>query len=47
MDVAIDQDPQGQAFAALQRILHMTGITDRPPSTPRGELRIYTRFVLP
>jgi len=47
MDVAIDQDPQGQAFAALQRILHMTGITDRPPSTPRGELRVYTRFVLP
>lgn len=47
MDVAIDQDPAGQAVAALQSLLHMVGVTDRPPARLRGELRIYTKSVLP
>ena len=47
MDVAIDQDPAGQAIAALQTLLHRVGVTERPPSTLRGELRIYTRYSLP
>jgi LacI family transcriptional regulator len=47
MDVAIDQDPAGQAIAALQTLLFAVGVTDRPPSAARGELRVYTRHVLP
>ncbi|MFO1071633.1 MAG: LacI family DNA-binding transcriptional regulator [Geminicoccaceae bacterium] len=47
MDVAIDQDPAGQAIAALQTLLHAVGVTDRAPSRPRAELRIHTRFSLP
>ena len=47
MDVAIDQDPAGQAIAALQTLLHAVGITDHAPSVPRGELRLHTRCSLP
>lgn len=47
MDVAIDQDPAGQAIAALQTLLHAVGVTQQPPSAPHGELRVYTRHVLP
>ena len=45
MDVAIDQDPAGQALAALQTLLQAVGVTDRPPWAARGELRVYTRYV--
>lgn len=47
MDVAIDQDPSGQAVAALQTLLHQAAVTDLPPAMRRGELRIYTRHSLP
>jgi LacI family transcriptional regulator len=47
MDAALDQDPAGQAIAALQTLLHAVGVTDQPPSSSRGELRVYTRHVLP
>lgn len=47
MDVAIDQDPAGQAIAALQSVLHLTGVTTLPPTALRGEIRIHTKFLLP
>ena len=41
MDVAIDQDPDGQVISALQHILHACGVLEGAP--PRGpvEFRIF------
>ena len=41
MDVAIDQDPDGQVISALQHILHACGVLEAAP--PRGpvEFRIF------
>ena len=41
MDVAIDQDPDGQVISALQHVLHACGVVeDAPPAGP-VEFRIF------
>ncbi|HDR9342359.1 TPA: sugar ABC transporter substrate-binding protein, partial [Burkholderia multivorans] len=41
MDIAIDQDPDGQAISALQHVLHACGIVEqRPPADP-VEFRVF------
>ncbi|MGB8812503.1 MAG: hypothetical protein WCC57_04900 [Paracoccaceae bacterium] len=46
MDIAIDQDPLGQAIAALQTLLHACEVTSQVPALPQGELRRFTRYTL-
>lgn len=41
MDLVIDQDPDGQAMAALQHLLHAAGWLDRAPETSPHEFRLY------
>lgn len=46
LDIVIDQDPVGQAMAALQHVLRATGAL-KPNATPaRSELRVHTRYSL-
>lgn len=41
MDVAIDQDPDGQAFSALQQLLTLAGRTTASAPTFRGEFLVF------
>ncbi|WP_413195219.1 LacI family DNA-binding transcriptional regulator [Pararobbsia alpina] len=41
MDVAIDQDPDGQAISALQHLLHACGVVDEAPPGDTNEFRLY------
>ena len=41
MDVAIDQDPDGQAISALQHLLHACGVVDEAPPGEANEFRLY------
>ncbi|WP_175730428.1 LacI family DNA-binding transcriptional regulator [Burkholderia ambifaria] len=41
MDIAIDQDPDGQAISALQHVLHACGIVDQPPPGDPVEFRVF------
>ncbi|QNB14860.1 LacI family transcriptional regulator [Paraburkholderia tropica] len=41
MDIAIDQDPDGQVIAALQHALHASGIVADSPGTEPVEFRVF------
>jgi LacI family transcriptional regulator len=41
MDIAIDQDPDGQAISALQHVLHACGIVEQPPPREAVEFRVF------
>jgi LacI family transcriptional regulator len=41
MDIAIDQDPDGQVIAALQHALHACGIVDTAPRAEPVEFRVF------
>ncbi|MFP6560487.1 LacI family DNA-binding transcriptional regulator [Paraburkholderia sp. B3] len=41
MDLAIDQDPDGQAISALQHLLHACGVVDEAPPAEGNEFRLY------
>ncbi len=41
LDVAIDQDPDGQAISALQHLLHACGVVERAPPEGMNEFRLY------
>ncbi|EGC99371.1 LacI family transcription regulator [Burkholderia sp. TJI49] len=41
MDIAIDQDPDGQAISALQHVLHACGIVEQPPPADPVEFRVF------
>jgi LacI family transcriptional regulator len=41
MDLAIDQDPDGQAISALQHLLHACGVVEEAPSARPNEFRLY------
>jgi LacI family transcriptional regulator len=41
MDIAIDQDPDGQVIAALQHVLHACGIVDTAPRPEPVEFRVF------
>jgi LacI family transcriptional regulator len=41
MDVAIDQDPDGQAISALQHLLHACGVVNEAPPGEANEFRLY------
>lgn len=47
MDMVIDQNPAGQATAALQTLLFRCGLIESPPRDEAAELRIYTAENLP
>jgi LacI family transcriptional regulator len=47
MDIVIDQNPDGQAMAALQTLLHRCGLLENGPVEAETELRIYTPENLP
>jgi LacI family transcriptional regulator len=41
MDIAIDQDPDGQVISALQHVLHACGIVDEAPPNEPVEFRVF------
>ncbi|MXN74905.1 substrate-binding domain-containing protein [Burkholderia sp. 4701] len=41
MDIAIDQDPDGQVIAALQHLLHACGVVEQPPPDDPVEFRVF------
>ncbi|WP_126286386.1 LacI family DNA-binding transcriptional regulator [Burkholderia stagnalis] len=41
MDIAIDQDPEGQAISALQHVLHACGVVEQPPPDDPVEFRVF------
>jgi LacI family transcriptional regulator len=41
MDIAIDQDPDGQAISALQHVLHACGVVEQPPLADPVEFRVF------
>ena len=41
MDIAIDQDPDGQVISALQHVLHACGIVDEAPINESVEFRVF------
>jgi LacI family transcriptional regulator len=41
MDIAIDQDPDGQVISALQHLLHACGIVEQPPPLDPVEFRVF------
>ncbi|MBN3771794.1 substrate-binding domain-containing protein, partial [Burkholderia sp. Se-20378] len=41
MDLAIDQDPDGQVISALQHVLHACGIVEQPPPADPVEFRVF------
>jgi len=41
MDIAIDQDPDGQVIAALQHALHACGVVDTAPRAEPVEFRVF------
>jgi LacI family transcriptional regulator len=43
LDLAIDQDPDGQVISALQHLLHACGVLERPPRAGPPEFRLYCR----
>lgn len=44
MDIAIDQDPNGQAIAALQNVLRAAGVMETSAVPVRAELRVHTKY---
>jgi LacI family transcriptional regulator len=44
MQAVIDQDPRGQAIAALQTMLRALGVTEAATTVTPAELRVHTRF---
>jgi LacI family transcriptional regulator len=43
LDLAIDQDPDGQVFSAIQHLLHACGVLERAPRAGLPEFRLYCR----
>lgn len=43
LDLAIDQDPDGQAISALQHLLHANGVIEQAPVQGPNEFRLYCR----
>ncbi|KFG94766.1 sugar ABC transporter substrate-binding protein [Burkholderia paludis] len=41
MDIAIDQDPDGQAISALQHLMHACGMVEPPPPVEPVEFRVF------
>ncbi|GAB7522628.1 LacI family DNA-binding transcriptional regulator [Paraburkholderia sp. 2C] len=41
MDIAIDQDPDGQVISALQHVLHACGVVDEMPHEEPVEFRVF------
>ncbi|NHV30528.1 LacI family DNA-binding transcriptional regulator [Burkholderia sp. D-99] len=41
MDIAIDQDPDGQAISALQHLMHACGVVEQPPPAEPVEFRVF------
>lgn len=41
MDIAIDQDPDGQVISALQHVLHACGVVDAAPANEPVEFRVF------
>jgi LacI family transcriptional regulator len=41
MDLAIDQDPDGQVISALQHLLHACGVVEEAPPSGPNEFRLY------
>ncbi|MGS0893579.1 LacI family DNA-binding transcriptional regulator [Burkholderia stagnalis] len=41
MDIAIDQDPDGQAISALQHLMHACGVVEQPPPDQPVEFRVF------
>lgn len=46
LDLAIDQDPNGQAMGALRQVLHAAGVIEGNDPPRRAELRLHTRYTL-
>jgi len=47
MDLAIDQDPDGQVLSAMQHLLHACGYLDRAPAAGPNEFRLFCAENLP
>jgi LacI family transcriptional regulator len=43
LDLAIDQDPDGQVLSALQHLLHACGVLEKAPRPGPHEFRLYCR----
>jgi LacI family transcriptional regulator len=43
LDLAIDQDPDGQVISALQHLLHACGVTENAPRPGPHEFRLYCK----
>ena len=46
LDLVIDQDPNGQAIAALQTVLIRAGVMEDLAAVRRAELRLHTRYTV-
>jgi LacI family transcriptional regulator len=47
MDLAIDQDPDGQVLSSVQQLLHAGGFVEQAPAEGPNEFRLFCAQNLP